>query len=70
MRFDGRTAGVPPGQDKFTLPSIHAYMLPEEAARGLMLMASMPDYNEDLPWDGYPDLSQHAIFQEGSYDYT
>jgi len=65
MRFDGRTAGVHPSKDVFNTPGFHCYLLPEEAARGLMLMASMPDHNDDLPWDGYPDLSQHAIFTGG-----
>jgi dTDP-4-amino-4,6-dideoxygalactose transaminase len=62
MRFDGRTEGVHPADDQFVYPGYHCYQLPEEAARGLMLMASMPDYNEDIPWDGYADLSQHKIF--------
>lgn len=64
MRFDGRTAGVPPSEDSFYLPSAHCYMLPEEAARGLMLMNYMPDHNDDLPWDNYPDLSKYEIFRE------
>ena len=37
-------------------------MLPEEAARGLMLMNYMPDDNPDLPWDEYPDLRKFDIF--------
>lgn len=65
MRFDGRTAGVSPAQDNFTLPGHHCYMLPEEAARGLMLMSYMPDHNEDLPNDDYPDLRKYTIFTEG-----
>jgi hypothetical protein len=40
-------------------------MLPEEAARGLMLMANMPDDNKDLPENNYADLSEFDIFQEG-----
>lgn len=64
-RFDGRAEGVPPKEDNFNQYGYHAYMLPEEAARGLMLMASMPDYNDDIPWDGYADLSTFKIFQEG-----
>jgi dTDP-4-amino-4,6-dideoxygalactose transaminase len=62
MRFDGRAEGVPPASDKF-IRGYHCYMLPEEAARGLMLMSSMPDNNEDIPWDGYGDLSKHLFFQ-------
>ncbi len=63
MRFDGRTAGVKPSEDIFSYPGYHCYMLPEEAARGLMLMESMPDFNEDLPNDDYPDLSKFPIFR-------
>jgi dTDP-4-amino-4,6-dideoxygalactose transaminase len=65
MRFDGRQAGVRPTDDNFTLPGYHCYMLPSEAAHGIMLMASMPDYNADIPWDDYTDLSQYPIFTEG-----
>jgi dTDP-4-amino-4,6-dideoxygalactose transaminase len=64
MRFDGRTANIPPATDNFIFPSAHCYMLPEEAARGLMLMNYMPEVNEDLPWDNYPDLSKFEIFTE------
>lgn len=66
MRFDGRTAGVAPVKDNFLLPGYHCYMLPEEASRGLMLMASMPDHNDDIPWDDYADLSKHPIFTEAN----
>jgi len=70
MRFDGRCAGVPPSEDKFLFPGFHCYMLPEEAARGLMLMNYMPSDNADLPWDNYPDLSKFQIFtrQATRYD--
>lgn len=63
MRFDGRTAGLPPKMDNFIYPSHHCYMLPEEAARGLMLMSYMPDSNDDIPWDDYPDLSKYPLFK-------
>ena len=62
MRCDGRRIGVIPKQDSFDIPGYHCYMLPEEAARGLMLMAYMPDYNDDLPRDDYADLSKVAYF--------
>jgi dTDP-4-amino-4,6-dideoxygalactose transaminase len=65
MRFDGRTAGVAPKDDNFTTPGFHCYMLPEEAARGLMLMNYMADDNADIPWDDYADLSKYPIFTEG-----
>lgn len=63
MRFDGRTAQVDPAHDNFIYPGYHCYMLPEESARGLMLMNYMPDDNPDLPWDNYPDLSKFPIFR-------
>lgn len=63
MRFDGRTEGVSPENDNFIYPGHHCYMLPEEAARGIMLMNYIPDNNPDLPWDNYSDLSQYPIFQ-------
>jgi dTDP-4-amino-4,6-dideoxygalactose transaminase len=63
MRFDGRTAGVSPSKDLFHLRGQHCYMLPEEAARGLMLMNYMPDDNPDLPWDEYPDLRKFPVFK-------
>lgn len=69
MRYDGRTAGLRPKEDKFEVPGFHCYMLPEEAARGLRLMDYMPDDNPDLPWDDYVDLRQFPIFQKG-YDHV
>lgn len=62
-RFDGRTAGVPPTQDKFYMIGWHAYMSPEVAAAGLVRLANLPSYNAPLPWDDYPDLSQMEIFK-------
>ena len=64
MRFDGRTPGKSVFDDEFTFPGYHCHMKPDVATRGLMLMAGMKDYNDDLP-ENYPDLSQHKIFSEG-----
>ena len=64
MRFDGRTPGKSVFEDDFTLPGYHCHLKPELATRGLMLMAGVKDYNEDLP-ETYPDLSQYKIFTEG-----
>jgi dTDP-4-amino-4,6-dideoxygalactose transaminase len=64
MRYDGRRAGVAPKDDDF-IQGYHCYSLPEEAARGLMLMADMPDDNPDIRWDAYTDLSKHSIFGGG-----
>lgn len=64
MRYDGRTPGVHPKDDAFITPAWHVYMIPEDAARGLMLMQYMPDENDDLPWDDYPDLSLVEAFRD------
>jgi dTDP-4-amino-4,6-dideoxygalactose transaminase len=63
MRFDGRTAGIKPSEDVFAEHGHHCYMLPSEAAHGLMLMSYMPDYNDDLAWDEYSDLSKSEAFK-------
>lgn len=61
MRYDGRTAGVPPAQDTFTF-GWHVYMIPETASHGLMLMMYAKDDYPDLAWDpppnDYADLSK------------
>ena len=61
MRYDGRTPGVPPKDDKFGF-GWHVYMIPEDAARGLMLMTWAKDEYPDLPWDDYADLSKCPQF--------
>jgi dTDP-4-amino-4,6-dideoxygalactose transaminase len=65
MRYDGRREGVKPTDDTFDVPGYHCLMHPDDAARGLALMNSMPDHNEDLPNDDYADLSQFPMFTEG-----
>ncbi len=40
----------------------HCYMEPERAARGLVLLDSLPDQNPDLKFD-YPDLREYRVFQ-------
>jgi dTDP-4-amino-4,6-dideoxygalactose transaminase len=66
MRYDGRTERVAPADDTFDVPGYHMMTSPENAAHGLLLMANMPDYNEDIPWDNYPDLSKHKYFTEAN----
>lgn len=63
MRFDGRTEGVAPHEDRFTVPSFHAYLMPRDAAEGLTRLALLPRFNEPLPWDNYPDLSKCEAFK-------
>ena len=62
-RFDGRTEGVAPKDDKFTFIGWHCYMNPSTAAQGLLKLHSLPADNADLPNDDYPDLSQMEIFK-------
>ena len=62
MRFDGRTPGKSVFDDEFTLPGYHCHMKPPIATAGLMLMAGVKDFNEDLP-ETYPDLSQIKYFR-------
>jgi dTDP-4-amino-4,6-dideoxygalactose transaminase len=61
MRFDGRTEGIPTAKDTYDTPGYHYYMLPEQAARGLHLLESYPDYMPDQPMDLYPDLSKSPL---------
>lgn len=61
-RFDGRTEGVPPKEDKFIM-GWHAYMSPDVAARLLWKLSTLPRDNPDLPPSDYADLSQQEIFK-------
>ena len=61
-RFDGRTPGIAPQYDSF-IRGDHCYMSPRDAAEGLSRLAVLPDHNEPLPNDDYPDLSQYPIFK-------
>ncbi len=63
-RFDGRTEGVPCKEDTFDVPGYHFYLIPEQAARGLMLMQSVKDDNPDLIEENYPDLSERFKWKE------
>ena len=57
LRFDGRTEGIAPKEDKFSR-GFHAYMSPEVAAQGVLRLAMLPKVNMPMRWDDYPDLSQ------------
>lgn len=63
MRFDGRTEGVAPAQDKFTEVGYHCYMSPDVAARLLHKLSVLPYHNQPLPNDNYPDLSTFEVFK-------
>ena len=59
-RYDGRD-GLPYTQESITMLGWHAYMLPEQAARGMYLMDTLPDINADLT-EEYPDLRRFPVF--------
>ena len=61
-RFDGRTEGVPPIDDDFTMVGWHCYMSPDVAARLLHKLSVLPWHNAPLPNDNYPDLSKFSVF--------
>ena len=61
MRYDGREPGIAPADDTF-IRGYHCMMSPNDAAQGLLLMQYVKDWYEDLPWDGYGDLSKQEVF--------
>jgi dTDP-4-amino-4,6-dideoxygalactose transaminase len=64
MRFDGREECALTAQKSFDVVGYNVYMTPEQAARGLWLMSSMPDDNADLiESPPFPDLSVQPAYQ-------
>ena len=61
-RFDGRTEGVAPKDDKPIL-GWHCYMSPDVATRLTWRLSKLPLHNAPLPNDDYPDLSKLEIFR-------
>jgi len=63
-RFDGRNE-CKLEDDNFQMLGWNFYMTPEQASRGLWMMMSMPDNNEDLvEIPDYPDLSKFSIYNK------
>ena len=62
-RFDGRTEGVAPKDDKFKQVGWHCYLNPSTAAQGILRLHSLPRHNAPLPNDDYTDLSAMEIFR-------
>ena len=63
-RFDGRHE-CRLEDDNFEVLGWNFYMTPEQASRGLWLMMSMPDVNEDLlETPDYPDLSKYSVYRK------
>lgn len=63
MRFDGRTEGVDPLEEKFDVIGHHCLMIPSVAATLLVRLHHLPKVNADLPFYEYPDLSKHPAFK-------
>ena len=62
-RYEGR-GEVRYHEDNISINGWNAYMTPEQAARGLMLMQNIPEHNEDLPEEPpYRDLREFELFQ-------
>ena len=63
MRFNGRFGNKQRELEEEYHQGWNMYMTPEQAARGLTLMVSLPEHNRDIAcWFDYPDLSHKRIF--------
>lgn len=63
-RWDGRTAGVAPIDDKITFIGRHCPMSPRDAADALTRLHFLPKHNKPLPIEkGYADLSKWEVFR-------
>ena len=63
MIYDGRHKNVPHENDDYSCIGYHMYMTPEEAAKGLLLMESISEYNPDTGSNlTYKDLSKQPVF--------
>ena len=61
---DGRNMNVHYGDDEFAVIGWHMNMIPEDAARGILLMDSLPEVNEDVyGWESYYDISKRKVFE-------
>ena len=65
MRYEGRNTDVPYVKDILQGIGYNMYMLPEDAARGLILMNKIPRQNDDTGGsDNYTDLREQRIFDD------
>lgn len=60
-RYDGR-AGKPYAEEMIDMLGWHAYMTPEQAARGLALLDVLPSDNLPDLTEDYPDLRRMPVF--------
>jgi dTDP-4-amino-4,6-dideoxygalactose transaminase len=62
--YDGRDLNTYYADDNFKMIGWHYYMTPEDAARGILLMDQIPDFNQDTGHSNtYSDLSSKKIFK-------
>ena len=62
--YDGRDLNTYYPDDDFEFAGWHYYMTPEDAARGILLMDQVPEWNEDTGnHTTYSDLSAKTIFR-------
>ena len=63
--YDGRDLTKQYLDDDFKMIGYHFYMTPEDAARGILLMDQIPEFNEDTGSSKtYTDLSNKKIFKK------
>lgn len=64
MIYDGRHTHIKYDQDELGCIGYHMYMTPEEAAKGILLLEQLDDYNPDTgDSSSYKDLSLQNIFK-------
>ena len=63
--YDGRDLNMYYADDDFKMVGWHYYMTPEDAARGILLMDQIPDFNQDTGHSNtYSDLSSKKVFKQ------
>ena len=64
-RHDGRDLTIDYMKDDFELSGWHMYMIPEDAARGIIIMEQLPEINEDSGgFYNYSDLSTKGFLND------
>lgn len=65
MCYDGRDLNKTQQEDDITEMGYHMYMTPEDAARGILIMESLPVVHDDLyNWKKYKDLTLNTVFKK------
>jgi len=65
-RYDGRDLNkYDQWEDPLSMVGWHFYMTPEDAARGIILMDNIPEYNPDSgSWRSYADMRNKKVWQQ------